>query len=91
MNYSDDYIDDDFIDYEMNLHKIKGNEFTFLVKLAERIEYGQTDFIINFLSYECLFYLRHRFPEFVGNRVVIRINRDYTGKIHNFARFEVVL
>ena len=87
----EDYIDDDFVDYEMYLHKVRGNKFTFRVKLAERMEYGQSTFIINFLSYECLYYLRHNYPEFIGSRVHIIIVRDYNGRYLNFASFEVVL
>ena len=90
VNY-DDYMDDDFVDYEMYLHKVIGNKFTFRVKLAERMEYGQSTFIINFLSYECLYYLRHNYPEFIGNRIHIIISREYNGGYHNFASFEVVL
>ena len=90
MNY-DDFMDENFVDYQMILYKIWGNEFSFKLELSDRIEYGKTKSIIDFISNECLFYLRHIYPMYIGKRIVIKINRCYNGKIHNFTRFEAIL
>lgn len=91
MNYFNEYMDDDFVDYEMKLHTIAGNKFKFRLKLNERVEYGKSDYIVNFIIYEALFYLRNRFPEFIGNQIHIIISREYNGRYHNFVTRVVVL
>lgn len=91
MNFYDDYMDDDFFDYEMKLTKIKGFDFTFHLKLNDRIEYGTSDKVVKFLINECLFYLRNKYPCFKGHYILIHINRLYNGKYHNFVNHATFL
>ena len=85
------YMDDNFIDYQMILYKIRENEFSFKLELNDRIEYGNSKSVIDFILNECLFYLRNIYSMYIGKTIVIKINRYYNSKSHNFARFETVL
>ena len=91
MKFYDDNMDDNFVDYQMILYKIRENEFSFKLELNDRIEYGNSKSVIDFISNECLFYLRHIYSKYIGERIIIKINRYYNGKIHNFTRFEALL
>ena len=83
VNY-DDYMDDDFVDYEMVLHKINGNVFTFRVKLYSRIVYGESFKVAEFLINECIFYLQHKYNSYKGRYIAINIDRMYNGSYRNF-------
>ena len=91
MAYYENYMDDNFVDYQMILYKIRENEFSFKLELNNRIEYGNSKSVIDFISNECLFYLRNIYSMYTGKTIVIKINRYYNGKIHNFARFKAIL
>lgn len=91
MNFYEEYMDEDFIDYEMNLYKIKVNDFTFMVNLSDRIEYGMVEKVKKFLVDECIYYIRNKYPRYKGNYVTIHINRVYNGKFHNFIKHEPLL
>ena len=91
MKFYNDYMDDNFVDYQMLLYKIRGNEFSFKLELTEKIEYRNSKSVIDFISNECLFYLRNIYSMYIGKSIVIKINRYYNGKIHNFTRFEAIL
>lgn len=90
INY-DEYIDDDFVDYEMRLHKIRGNEFTFRLILSERVKYGNYNHVKKFICFESIFYLRHRYPNLKGTIVTVRISRLYKSKYSMFEKFHFIL